>query len=123
MEAAFADAVTQLFTGSFWFSTVCSFAAYPLSYVWALLLIRTGVLGKRLRARECEKLTEPSEIWLPWDYASHIQLPCCAFFPLLLHEPPGSCAARTLCASLLAWCGVMYCAQRVIHLRASKETL
>lgn len=42
--------------------------------------------------------------------------------PLFLAEPSGSCASRKLCAVLLLWCAVMYCAQRVIHLRSSRET-
>eukprot|EP00438_Fugacium_kawagutii_P025875 Skav233685 [mRNA] locus=scaffold1927:171483:177795:- [translate_table: standard] len=74
----------------------------------AVFLIRTGIMGRDMSGRECERLLQPDEIWLPWDY--------------VLAEPPGSCASRVLCAALVLWCCVMYCAQRIIHFRASKET-
>lgn len=108
-------------TGTF-SSCLFSFCFVPLNLWQAVFLIRTGIMSRSMSARDCERLLQPDEIWLPWDYASHIQLCCCAFFPLLLAEPPGNCASRVLCAALLLWCVVMYCAQRIIHFRASKET-
>mmetsp|Transcript_11110 Transcript_11110/g.29509 ORF Transcript_11110/g.29509 Transcript_11110/m.29509 type:complete len:977 (-) Transcript_11110:72-3002(-) len=122
MEVALAEAVYRLFAGTFISGVVSTWAMYPGTWFQAVLLIKTGLAGSKLSARECEKLLEPMEIWLPWDYASHVQLPCCAFFPLFLAEPPGICSARSLCAVLLLWCVVTYCAQRFVHLRASKET-
>lgn len=122
-ESALADNIFVLFlAGTFSFSYLGFWCTYPLTYLQAVLLIRSGVLGSDMTARQCERHLEPMEIWLPWDYASHIQLMCCVFVPLFFAEPPGSCASRKLCIVLLLWCGVMYCAQRVIHLRFSKET-
>ncbi|CAE8643490.1 unnamed protein product, partial [Polarella glacialis] len=121
-EGALADAVQYMFLSStFTFSYIMFWLSYPSSLWQAVFVIRTGLLGK-FSLRDCERWLEPMEIWLPWDYASHIQLTCCAFFPLYLAEPPGACASRVLCAVLVLWCAVMYGAQRVVHLRASKET-
>eukprot|EP00928_Gymnodinium_smaydae_P027951 TRINITY_DN21455_c0_g1_i1.p1 TRINITY_DN21455_c0_g1~~TRINITY_DN21455_c0_g1_i1.p1 ORF type:complete len:1039 (+),score=176.63 TRINITY_DN21455_c0_g1_i1:204-3119(+) len=123
LEVAVATAVFQLFfIGTFGCGLVAQFITYPVNYMLAVLQVTTGLFGKKLTAREGERLLEPMEIWLPWDYALHIQLPFCAFFPLLLAEPPGQCAARGLCLVCLCWCVVMYLAQRIIHLRCSKET-
>lgn len=122
-EVQLANAVQNMFiSGTFAFASLGFFSLYPLTLLQAILCIRTGLHGFAMTARECEKVLEPMEIWLPWDYAGHIQLVCCTFFPLFLAEPPGVCASRRLCAVLLLWFLVMYCAQRVIHLRASKET-
>lgn len=122
MEVAVATSMFQLFfIGTFACGLVAQVATYPGNYVGNVLQITTGVWG-RLSARDGERILEPMEFWLPWDYASHIQLPCCAFFPLLLAEPPGQCASRGLCVCLLIWCCTMYCVQRVVHLRGSKET-
>jgi len=123
LEVAIGDAVFQMFlTTNFILSLVTSILPYVFNYFASVLMIRTGVLGSVLSVRQCEKLLEPAEFWLPWDYATHIQLPCCVFFPLILAEPPGKCAARDLSRTMLAWCAVWYCVQRVIHLRFSKET-
>mmetsp|Transcript_144139 Transcript_144139/g.461453 ORF Transcript_144139/g.461453 Transcript_144139/m.461453 type:complete len:1008 (+) Transcript_144139:49-3072(+) len=122
-EAVLANSIFVLFlTGSFTVSYICFWISYPLTYWQAVLPIRAGFFGDAMSARSCERLMEPMEIWLPWDYASHIQLTCCVFVPLFLAEPPSISATRRLCAVLFAWCGVMYCAQRVVHLRFSKET-
>ncbi|CAE7323349.1 unnamed protein product [Symbiodinium pilosum] len=121
-EASLADAVLKMFLTGTFSSCIFSFCFVPLTLWQGIFLIRTGLMGSSLSARDCERALQPDEIWLPWDYASHIQLTCCAFFPLVLAEPPGSCASRVLCAALVMWCVVMYCAQRIIHFRASKET-
>ncbi|CAJ1416255.1 unnamed protein product, partial [Effrenium voratum] len=121
-EASLADAVLKMFLTGQLSSCIFSFCFVPLTLWQAVFLIRTGLMGSDMSARACERLLQPDEIWLPWDYASHIQLTCCAFFPLVLAEPPGSCASRILCSALILWCCVMYCAQRIIHFRASKET-
>lgn len=121
-EASLADAVLKMFLTGTFSSCIFSFCFVPLNIFQATFLIRTGIMGTEMSGRECERLLQPDEIWLPWDYASHIQLTCCAFFPLVLAEPPGSCASRVLCAALVLWCCVMYCGQRIIHFRASKET-
>lgn len=122
-EAALASNIVVLFlTGGFSVSYVCFWCSFPLTFWQAVLTIKSGILGSTMSVRDCERLLEPMEIWLPWDYAGHLQLTCCAFIPLFLAEPPGQCAARRLCAVLFVWCGVMYCAQRVVHLRFSKET-
>ncbi|CAE7847170.1 hypothetical protein AK812_SmicGene30119 [Symbiodinium microadriaticum] len=121
-EASLADAVLKMFLTGTFSSCIFSFCFVPLTLWQGIFLIRTGLQGSNLKGRDCERALQPDEIWLPWDYASHIQLTCCAFFPLVLAEPPGSCASRVLCAALVVWCVVMYCAQRIIHFRASKET-
>ncbi|CAK9044445.1 unnamed protein product [Durusdinium trenchii] len=121
-EASLADAVLKMFLTGTFSSCIFSFCFVPLTLWQAVFVIRTGLMGSSMSGRDCEKMLQPDEIWLPWDYASHIQLTCCAFFPLVLAEPPGSCASRVLCAALVLWCCVMYCAQRIIHFRASKET-
>eukprot|EP00933_Yihiella_yeosuensis_P062872 TRINITY_DN65892_c0_g1_i1.p1 TRINITY_DN65892_c0_g1~~TRINITY_DN65892_c0_g1_i1.p1 ORF type:complete len:389 (-),score=33.01 TRINITY_DN65892_c0_g1_i1:81-1151(-) len=122
-EAHLANSVLSMFlSGPFFLSYLLAFCWYPVSYQLSIFFVRSGILGTSLSGRECERTMEPMEIWLPWDYASHIQLTCCAFFPLLLAEPPGGCATRSLCVALAIWCFVMYFVQRVIHLRSSKET-
>lgn len=122
-EAALASALLTLFaSGTFVVPYLGFFLTYPGELAKTMFLMRTGFYGSNLTPRQGEKLLEPMEMWLPWDYASHIQLPCCAFFPLFFAEPPGYCAARTLCSVLCGWCAVMYVAQRIIHLRASKKT-
>lgn len=121
IEVALATSMFQLFfTGSFMCGLFGQILIYPWTYIQSVLSITVSF--HKLTVRQAERLMEPMDIWLPWDYASHIQLPCCVFFPLLLAEPPGQCASRGLCAVLIVWCVVMYCAQRVIHLRASKAT-
>eukprot|EP00927_Polykrikos_kofoidii_P009208 TRINITY_DN13824_c0_g1_i1.p1 TRINITY_DN13824_c0_g1~~TRINITY_DN13824_c0_g1_i1.p1 ORF type:complete len:1042 (+),score=119.79 TRINITY_DN13824_c0_g1_i1:347-3127(+) len=123
MEVQLADMVFNLFlSGSFVFSTVSFLVGYPAGLFLNIVMIKTGFRGFDITTRDAERLMEPDEIWLPWDYASHIQLPCCAFAPLFLAEPPGKSAARTLCVVLFFWTVVMYCAQRIIHLRHSRET-
>lgn len=122
-EAALASNVFVMFlTGAFSVSYVCFWCSYPLTYYASVLAIKSGLIEPSMSVRACERILSPMEIWLPWDYASHIQLTCCAFMPLFLAEPSGHSASRRLCLVLFAWCCVMYCAQRVVHLRFSRET-
>jgi len=135
-EMEITQAVSRLFiTGTFIVPTLGYFLSYPVLLGMAVFVIRLGIRGPwiagsgagfsiaaELTARQAEHLLSPMEVWLPWDYGNHIQLPSCALAMLFLPEANGSSSCRMLLLLVIAWSAVMYCAQHIIHLRASKET-